>query len=71
MEHLVSTLKGFVDPLRSLRLDGVVNLVGAQVPGLDFLRNVEVSLHSLVVEVGNERSSPGAGREFIRCSSSL
>lgn len=52
-------------------MNGVVDLVGAQVPGLDFLRNVEVSLHSLIVEVGNERSSPGAGRESINFISSL
>jgi len=65
VEHLVSTLEGFVDPLRSLRLDGVVDLVGAEVPGLDFLRDVEGGLNISLVEVADERGAPGARRELV------
>ena len=71
VKHGVFALKGFIDPLRSLRLDGVVDLVGAQAPGLNFSGDVKVGLNLSVVEVGNQRSSPSARGKFVRCSSSL
>jgi len=71
VEHLVFTLKGLINPLRSLRLDSVVDLVSAQVPRLNISWDVEGSLHVILIQVGNERSSPGARRELVRSGTFL
>ena len=64
VEHSDLTLELLVDPLRSLRLDYVVDLFRAEVPGLDIVGNVEGLSDNIQVKVVEETGAIGAGWEF-------
>jgi len=65
VEHLIFSFELLINPLGSFGLNDVSNFCSAEIPCMDFVRNVKSLTNIISVEICEHRVTPRARRKFI------